>query len=245
MKFLKNIEFQADDFGYDPISTYFTYQLKKENKIINFCVMPNFFNRKKNWNNLIKDHKIAVHINLIEGKPILHPNKVPSLIDKQGNFYPAPIFIKRLFLGKINTKEIYQETEAQINLLKKKTAIIELNSHQHLHALSPIADIFSALAKKNKIRYIRSYKNISSMTIQAKIKYTGLKILAYFSELIFNKRLGLPSSWIIKDKKMTVFLSWEGKNFQFDQFKNKQCKIVIHPGLPFDNNKFYLQLWQK
>lgn len=246
MKLSKKIIFQADDFGYNNNSTHLMLRLKKEEKIINFSVIPNLF-KVIDGANLITSKEVAAHINLIEGKPISRPNEIASLVDKKGNFYPLLVFIARLFLGRINLKEIYKEIESQINFLQKKGAVIvELNSHQHLHALSPIANIFFDLAQKNNIKIIRSYKNIYSMTTAAKIKYFGLKMLAYISEIIFNKKLRLPRSWMINDEKKTIFMSWESKNFQFDKLNRfNQFKVVIHPGLPFDNNQAYLEILNK
>ena len=49
---------------------------------------------------LAKKYKIRVglHFNIIENRPISKPNKVPSLVDKNGFFNPTPILILKLTL---------------------------------------------------------------------------------------------------------------------------------------------------
>lgn len=244
MELSKKVIFQADDFGYNTQANDLMLLLEKDNKIINFSVLPNFIKKKEiHW---LKNKKVAIHVNLVEGKSLSKRNEIFSLVDRKGNFFSLPIFLIRLFLRKIKIEEIYKEVEAQINFLKKnKITIVELNSHQHLHAIYPISDIFLIVAKKYNIKTIRSYKNIYLVTIYAKAKYCLLKIIAYISEFIFNKKLDLPKTWKLLDDRKTIFMSWEGSKFSFNRLNKSQLmKVIIHPGLPFDKNKYYLKLFK-
>jgi predicted glycoside hydrolase/deacetylase ChbG (UPF0249 family) len=246
MKLLKKIKFQADDFGYNKEASFLIFNLKKKKKIINFSCLSNFLKKRREFIKLIEKEKIALHVNLVEGKSISNKNSIYTLVNKKGNFYPLPIFLIKLFFGKIDLDQVYKEIENQIKfLLNNNLIIVELNSHQHIHAFSPIADIFLELAKKYNIKNIRSYKNIYSLTIEGRIKYLITKLFAFISEIIFNKRVGLPKTWEIEDKAKTIFLSWEGRNFDFNRLNDNCYKIIIHPGLPFDKNKKYLKLFNK
>ena len=245
---MKKVIFHADDFGYTLKSSNLIFNLFKKRKVNNFSVLINFLFNKKKLIKQLKNKKVFLHINLIEGKPISQMSKSNFLVDKNYNFLPLFLFLFNLFLKKIKKKEIYSEIEAQILFCQKKGLnIYGLDSHQHLHAISPVAECVAILAKKYRIKNVRSYKNVYNQTIIAKLKYLLLKLLAILSQLVFYNKLDYPITWKIKNKRKLIFLSWESKNFDFSILKKKPdfFEIVIHPGLPFDSSKDYLILFKK
>jgi hypothetical protein len=244
-----NLKFQVDDFGYNNKTDQKIIKLMENKKIISISVLPNFIEQKgEQIINIIKNKKIASHINLIEGKPISSPSNVKTLVDKNGYFYPLPKFIIRLFVGLIETEDIIKEINAQISILKRLGVNInELNSHQHTQALSPIAEIFINIARRNKIKIIRSYKNIYTGTLRGRIYHLILKACALLSYIIFYKKLGLPKTWKLANNEKICFMSWEGKIFSFDMLfhSSDRFHIVIHPELGFDKNIDYLRFLNK
>jgi len=242
---MKKVEFQADDFGYNNQVNKAVRKLVLNKKIDSFSVLPNYIEESTWIVNFLTNQRIAAHINLIEGKPVSSPSKIKTLVDKNGLFYPLPLFTIRLLLRLIKLKEISQEIEVQLLRLKSMGIIIdEINSHQHLHALSPVAEIVISMAKKYKIKKIRSYKNILVISLRAKIYYLLLKICAFLSYFVVKKRVGLPITWSLNKGNYICFMSWEGRGFSLNkiyQSTNHAC-FVIHPGLGFDKNISYSKL---
>lgn len=100
---------------------------------------------------------IGAHLTLVAAKPILPPDKVRSLIDKNGLFLQDHIqFIHRYLKNEVNLSEVRAEFSAQISRIRESgLKISHLDSHQHLHALPKLMDICIALTEEFKIDAMR------------------------------------------------------------------------------------------
>lgn len=242
------ITLHSDDFGYKKYSDKKIIQLLKQNRIKSVSVLVNMAQnrsliRLKKIADSNKSLKIGLHLNLLEGKSTNHYAFIPSIVYGRGNFYPLKKLIIKLALKIINTDHLEREIKSQINVLKNKGFRISfIDSHQHLHAVSPIAEIVSKIAEAEKIKVIRSYKNIKTYTLIAKLKYLFLKIGAFLSYLICYGKFGLPSSWNMKVSDSYAFMSWESNNFDISRVKDKKMVFVAHPFLRFDSNTSYMAI---
>jgi predicted glycoside hydrolase/deacetylase ChbG (UPF0249 family) len=109
---------------------------------------------------LIKKHPdldVGLHLTLVELKPILSAQEIPSSINKNGYFYPDYLqFIKAYFSGKISLKEIDLEIGAQFEKVQQAgIRISRIDSHQQLHMLPGILEIVIKYARKHHITRIR------------------------------------------------------------------------------------------
>lgn len=227
---MKNISFHADDYNYDEKSDLQMEQLN--NKVDLISILPNF--KKPNKHSLLKKNiNLALHVNLVEGKPLTGRR-----------FLPLPILLLRAFFGQIDKAEIEKEIEAQIMKLKRAgVKIYELNSHQHVHAFYPFSNVVIKLAQKYSIKRIRSYKNIKCFTVKAKLTLMMVRFLAILSNVFGGKGFSFPSTWYIKNTRKDVYMSWEGPSFDFSEYKGKEkLNLIVHPGLPFDSNKSYYKI---
>lgn len=100
---------------------------------------------------------VGIHLTLVEEKPLLEAEIVPSLVDGKGRFYDhAKEFAKRYLTGRIRIQEVQRELEAQIRkVLSSGINVSHLDSHQHLHMLPKILNIVVKLAQKYGIPAIR------------------------------------------------------------------------------------------
>ena len=100
---------------------------------------------------------IGVHLTLVEEKPILDIDKIPTLVNKNGNFRTHAIeFARKYFSEKISLEEIKKEFTAQIEkILDHGIKISHIDSHQHLHMLPKILDITIELANQYNIKFVR------------------------------------------------------------------------------------------
>ena len=239
------ITLHSDDFGYKSYSDKKIIQLVRKDRIKSLSVLINMCEKKslKSLVRLVRSKqniKIGLHLNLIEGKSLDQKAYIPSLVNRRGSFYQLKEFVMRLFLGMINPHHIEREIKRQLRMLKNYGLKVSfIDSHQHLHAISPIAEIVNRMAQQEKIKIVRSYRNIKTYTLMAKIKFLALKSAATVSYYLQYHRVGLPVSWNGDSRQSYSFMSWESHNFDISRVKDKKLVFVTHPFLPFDTNKSY------
>lgn len=243
------ITIHSDDFGYNQHTDKKILHLLKERKIKSLSVLSTMVNQKslqklKSAVDKNPAYQIGLHVNLVEGKSIYGKEYIPSLVDKKGQFFALTRFIVLLFFGRIEKDHIKKEIKSQIKKMRNKNLNPQfIDSHRHVHAVSPVAEIVEEIAKEANIGQIRSYNLVKTYTTQAKIKYLFLKLTAAVSYFISYGKVGLPASWKQNGAKIYSFSSWEGKSIYFLKTDNENLVLVTHPYLPFDNNKSYMPLF--
>ena len=101
---------------------------------------------------------IGCHIVLTDGAPILRPDQVPSLLDgSSGHFIPSlPVFLSRVFTGKIRTAEIEAEATAQIQHLQSGGVRVDhVDTHKHIHMFPRVLRPILRAARACGIRSVR------------------------------------------------------------------------------------------
>lgn len=107
----------------------------------------------------LRDSGIDVGIHLTftgAEKPI--SGRIKGLVDRKGFFLKSyREVIPKILLGYFDREALEKELSNQISfLLDNKIAISHIDSHQHLHILPPISNITIKLARRFKIRWIRT-----------------------------------------------------------------------------------------
>jgi len=105
---------------------------------------------------------IGIHLNITTGFALSPKEKIPSLIDKDGQFYDITDELSRL--DKISLNEVEIELRAQIEEFKKSGVEIDHLSYQHnlLAIYPPFYDIVIKLAKEYNVP-VRNPVAISSI----------------------------------------------------------------------------------
>ena len=75
----------------------------------------------------------GVHLVMNDGRPILPPEKVPSLVDRQGKFYEGNALLRRF--GRLKTRELEAEWRAQVDKFIADTG--RQPDHLDLHCQYP------------------------------------------------------------------------------------------------------------
>ena len=98
----------------------------------------------------------GVHINIIEGKALSNPEKIPMLTDKNGNFNNSWIQL----LVKSYNKEFIRQAEiefrAQIEKILTYLEPAHIDSHVHTHGIPNLFKLTCKLADEYKIPYVRT-----------------------------------------------------------------------------------------
>lgn len=184
--------------------------------------------------------EISLHFNLIEGMPLSPPNTVKNLVNSEGALYPLVVFFLHLIARKITKDEIKRELEAQIARLEdSEVRLTMIDSHQHTHALSPVAEIVCESAEQRGLK-IRSFGSVCHFTLASRLKYALLRIMAFISYFAAYGRPGMPATW--QDGHPVAIMSWEGKELNVKDYAKEDISFVIHPYLPYDTNRSYEEL---
>jgi predicted glycoside hydrolase/deacetylase ChbG (UPF0249 family) len=77
---------------------------------------------------------VGVHLNICQGKPLLPPRSVRSLIDSCGAFLPPTPLIRRLWRWQVVEQEVEAEFRAQIRwAIDRGVKLTHADSHRHMH----------------------------------------------------------------------------------------------------------------
>jgi hopanoid biosynthesis associated protein HpnK len=100
---------------------------------------------------------IGIHLTLVEERPILDPDSIPSLVDGEGRFHRhATVFAGKYFQKKISLDDVRRELDAQIRkVLATGVRVSHIDSHQHLHMLPGVLKVALELANKHGISRVR------------------------------------------------------------------------------------------
>ena len=100
---------------------------------------------------------VGVHLTLIDGRPVLPPEEIPSLVDAAGLFRPDhPAFARDYLAGRVRRADIRRELAAQIARVRAAGIVPDhVDSHQHLHVLPGIFPLVLDLAAAAGIRAVR------------------------------------------------------------------------------------------
>lgn len=222
----------VDDYGLNTQVNATVNTLVKNSSIDTISVLPPLHKKIPSFKG-----RVACHINLIEGKPILDPSLIPSLVDSRGHFYSFAIFYLKLLCNQISFIELTKEIEAQIKSIAKINNVSELNSHQHTHALYPIDQIVAVFAKKNSVYTIRVYGNIHHFSLRGYFFKFFFQFLVLIEHSVYGKILSQSPSWKKREKPIS-FMSWETTI----QPSPISYELVCHPGTLYDKNTMYTSI---
>lgn len=168
---------------------------------------------------------VFLHFNLTEGRPLSNLESVTTLVDASGHFHSQFVFLARCIFGRVNPRDVWVELNGQYEALQKYVAVAGIDSHQHAHAVEPVAKAVVDFAEDRHIEFVRSYADVRHLHL-----LTGLFILAYRVFALFSARLHMPASWKKRSWKMFVMASWE----KLDRPLPEGIVAVVHPGTGYD-----------
>lgn len=236
-----NVPFQinADDFGITRDISEGIIYAKRYNYIHSFSTMVNgsAFHQALQFILEENNSKTGLHATIVDGeRALLDTHEI--LTCSKNNFYEKYSLILKIFKNKKIISEIKQEIQAQILTLKSQLiSITHLDSHQHLHVLPGVSEIFVDLAIKYEIPSIRipvseSYLKRNGIGMLLNIFSNRLKKIAQRRGLRVYNSFGFDCSGKIKESDLWGIL--ERRSVKEDNFE-----IMVHPGLDGVSNKKY------
>ncbi len=151
---------------------------------------------------------IGIHLNLTEGKPVLPVSEIPTLVDKNGNFYTSDKIISKLSDMKID--EVRKELNAQVKLfLSSGVPLDHINCHHHIAALfTPFHTVMREISLMYKVpmRNPVPYSVYQKMNVKSGGggSFAGKKMITYgilhpFKSIPMMKKVG-PAAFIEQEK---------------------------------------------
>ena len=86
---------------------------------------------------------VGLHFNLTEGQPL---TSAPSLVDTSGTFHPRARLLRRLLQGKVDSRHIRIEFEAQLERIGELGINpTHVDSHEHIHMTPGVFNAISSV----------------------------------------------------------------------------------------------------
>mgnify|MGYP001573748938 CR=1 FL=1 len=135
--------------------------------------------------------RLSIHINLVEGKPLLPADKVYMLINREGEFcHSFPFLWLKYISGNQKIKQTLKhqvklEISAQINKVKEcfdRDFKINIDSHLHYHLIPFVFETLLELNEGFKFSYIRLPREQFFFPDAGKYlkNYFGVNLIKYF-----------------------------------------------------------------
>lgn len=189
---------------------------------VNFPAVKEIHEVVKNYPSV----SIGIHLDLTVGKPVSNPAYIPSLIGKNGEFYPHTEFRKRLLLRQIKRDDIERELSAQVEkLLDMQIKITHWDSHENQHLNPGFFYPAVKIAKKYGIERMRTHRHYLP-TINPYRKMVILKYyLKHLDQLIIHS--------------FERYLNWVARRSGM-----RMADRIISPGRIDKMRKFHLETWE-
>ena len=237
---MKQLIVNADDFGRHPLINKAVAQAVDWGGLLSASIMAGeeHFTEAVDIAKVRPRLGVGVHLTLADGKPVLSPAEIPSLVTVDGSFFPNHgVFVKQFLRGKIVVEDIRKELAAQIDkVLSAGLFPTHVDSHQHLHMLPGIFPSVLTLASKRGIKRVRISRGVYGNPftpwpgIGDLVGKFGLEALACRNKRLAQKRgFSCPDSFVgqvaggaISEKFMLALA---------DKLAEGTVEVMLHPGI--------------
>lgn len=105
---------------------------------------------------------VGLHLNLTVGKPVSPPDRVPSLVNRRGEFPGRAQALLWLTAGRARVGDLEAELSAQINRCRQLgVEPTHLDSHHHIHAHPRLRSVVQRVCRRQGIEKARTYRALS------------------------------------------------------------------------------------
>lgn len=197
----------ADDFGLSQSTNDAIFRgielgvISSTNVMVNMPFIQDVYEIQNNYNGIF----LGIHWNLTSGYPISDSSLIPSLVNHEGKFFEFEEFKRRVYLGKVNKREVALELDAQMNKYIHCFGQPDYwNTHNHIQMLIPLFDVFVKEALKFKVYKMRNNQKI----------YRGKNTINGIKNFIINRLYKNAKKYNMKMPEGLV--SFLGKNGRYD-----------------------------
>jgi predicted glycoside hydrolase/deacetylase ChbG (UPF0249 family) len=133
----------ADDFGIGPDTSRGILDLAAAGAVTSTVLLVNSPHAEASvelWRKAGRPVELGWHPCLTLDRPVLPPDRVPSLVDADGRFLPLGKLLGRLVRGRVRAGEAEAEFAAQLRLFVDLVGHppANVNGHHHVHIFEPV-----------------------------------------------------------------------------------------------------------
>ena len=250
----QNIYLHADDYGLTKGISHSLDKLINKNKINSISIIVNGYDKLEYKPK--KKIRIAAHINIFENKPISDRIYLTDILDKNGSFRQSFIFYLFIYYFSFKKKrhkikaQIFNEVESQLvklfEILDDPNKIQSIDSHNHIHMIPYIFNIFVEICLKHDIKNIRTTNELFDFSFPKSnllkfnfyvgiIKYSLLNFFTYINLKKVKKNRLFTNKYFIG----VLFSGRMTKNLIISPIKiikktltnDEYIEAVLHPGV--------------
>ncbi|MBI4677458.1 MAG: ChbG/HpnK family deacetylase [Elusimicrobia bacterium] len=144
----------ADDFGLTPSVNQAVIECCEKGVVTSATLLANgpAFDEAAALAKTHPELGVGLHFNLTLGRPLCPPSQVPSLVDSQGSFLPRRRLEFKALCGRIDSRHVAIELEAQYRKLTQAgLKPTHLDGHQHAHVLPGVFRPVAEFCRKEGI----------------------------------------------------------------------------------------------
>ena len=190
------IYFCADDYGLSKSVSSNIMKQVKEKRLNKVSAFPNF--DEVDLSEMPHEVRVALHLNLVEGKCMANAEDVSLLADNNGRFKHTFGGLFLLWLTRRHTLEAQLYTEIKAQIIRWKSILPEslpfcVDSHQHVHMIPSVFKVLLEVLRDEKIDL--AYMRIPAEPLTPYIKKPSLYLT--YSPVNIIKLLLLDFLWLI------------------------------------------------
>jgi chitin disaccharide deacetylase len=190
------------------------------------------------------DLSVGCHINPLVGPPVLPPDKIPTLLDENGEFlYKA--FTRNFFERRIRLAELRAEMTAQVEKTREMAgkAFSHIDFHMGLHRLPGLYAVFLDVADASGVRRIRTHRYRVGMEnrfprlrhcfylFETTTRIPKFLWNLYLRRKALNRGLVMPDYWVgIANASRPEGISVKNYLMMLRNLPQGFCEFVAHPG---------------
>lgn len=178
----------GDDFGYSPgINVGMIYGFKK-GIISSTTLMVNqsFSLEAARLAQECPELGVGLHANLTKGSPVLSPERVPTLIEDNGNFWE----VSKFYQQNINKEDIKKEVFAQIGeFFRLGIKPTHMDAHHHLQFHPMVLEVLIEAAQKFELPLRNVGKETRLRFQEENIPTPDIFVSSFFGEYATKKHL--------------------------------------------------------
>jgi hopanoid biosynthesis associated protein HpnK len=101
--------------------------------------------------------KVGLHVVLVDGRPVLPPDRIPDLVDATGAFRNDMVRAGvRFFFSPAARRQLAAEIRAQFDAFRATGLVLDhVNAHKHMHVHPTVAGLIAGIGRDYGARAIR------------------------------------------------------------------------------------------
>lgn len=147
----------ADDLGLSPGVSQGILTAMAEGAVTSTSLLCNFPESRLALESALKAGRdVGWHLNLVQGRPVSPPKKIPSLVGRDDHFLPLKHLMLRSWAHRLHPDEIRTELAAQYRIFSESGAVpSHVDGHLHTHLLPQVREVLRDFISEKAIPFVR------------------------------------------------------------------------------------------